>query len=284
MSDRPRDEEDPRPEDAAGPAPGADRLASLGMLVASVAHEVNNPITYVLGNLGELERITAAMREALLCYRAQAGSEAARDAERKLEDAGGLDVLEELFADTYEGATRIRDVVRDLLNLSRPSGRVSELVNVHDVLNSTLRLVSRRLEPVAKLSLEYDATQWVSGDRAQLGGVFLNLISNAIQACEPPDPAQHRVAVRTFDQESHVVIEIEDSGVGVPSANREEIFSPFFTTKELGRGNGLGLFISRRMVEDHGGTLAFRERRGGGTIFRVELPALPDDATPPGFP
>jgi signal transduction histidine kinase len=251
----------------------ADRLASLGMLVASVAHEVNNPITFVLGNLSELERLAAAMREAILSYRGELGdADVPPGAEAKIEEAGGLELLDELFADTYEGAIRIRDLVRDLLNLARPGEREASLVNVHEILDSTLRLVNRQIAPVAALELDYAATQWVQVDRAQLGGVFLNLITNAIQACQPPDADQQRISVKTRDTESGVRVEICDTGIGITPEDCEKIFTPFFTTKLPGIGTGLGLYISDRIIHDHGGKLDFRSREGGGTIFSVDLP------------
>lgn len=268
MSQRARTE-----ETAAATHVIADRMASLGMLVASVAHEVNNPITYVLGNLSELERLAAAMREAILSYRGEIGStESARSAEAKIEEAGGLELLDELFADTYEGAIRIRDLVRDLLNLSRPGERATALVNVHEILDSTLRLANRQIAPVATLELDYAARQWVEADRAQLGGVFLNLITNAIQACDPPDTERQRIEVKTRDTDEGVRVEFWDSGVGIAPEYRDEIFTPFFTTKEPGLGTGLGLYISRRIIREHGGDLDFRAREGGGTIFTVDLP------------
>ena len=258
----------------------ADRLASLGTLVASVAHEVNNPITYVLGNLGELERLTAAMREAILSHRGDCKDPLApARAELKIQQAGGLELLDELFADVYEGAIRIRDLVRDLLSLSRPPERVTEPVNVHEILDSTLRLASRQIAQVATLEVDYGATRLVPGDRARLGGVFLNLIRNAVHACQPPDPERHKIRVSTRDEAGSVVIELLDTGVGIPPEQGERIFDPFFTTKDPGEGTGLGLFISRRIVQEHGGTLGFRDAGERGTIFAVELPAQsdPDD-------
>lgn len=252
-----------------------DRLASLGTLVASVAHEVNNPITYVLGNLAELERVTQAMRAALQSYRAGVSERSTEDL--KLDALGGPEVIEELFADTYEGALRIRDLVRDLLNLSRPTERSSALVSVHQILDSTLRLANRQLASAATVERDYSACNWVRGDRAQLGGVFLNLITNAVDACQPPDPERHRIKVSTRDLAEGVEVEIADSGTGIPQQHRERVFSPFFTTKEAGKGTGLGLYISRRIVSELGGELDFRASPSRGTIFSVHLPGQGDE-------
>ena len=271
-----------REPDGIDPRNQTERLAALGTLVASVAHEVNNPITYVLGNLGELERVVASLGQALDVYRDADAvpREVHRDAQSKLSEVGGPELLAELFADTREGALRIRDLVRDLLQLARPLNDGTPLVNAHDVLDSTLSLVGRRLSVVATLERDYLATRWVHADRAKLGGVFLNLISNAIQACLPPDPERQTIWVRTRDRDGNVEIEIEDTGVGIDSENRDAIFTPFFTTKEDGEGNGLGLFISRNLVEQCGGSIDFRTGRDGGTIFSVLLPGHEDE--PPG--
>jgi signal transduction histidine kinase len=257
----------------------ADRLAALGSLVAGVAHEINNPITYVIGNLGELERLCRAMREALTGYRraleAYAG-DAARtrvdDLEHKIDEAGGLDVLDELLGDALDGAHRIREVVRDLLRLAHPSERSTAPVDVHDILDSTLRLIGRQLGRSARLEKDYNATRRIEGDRAKLAQVCLNLISNAIDACQPPDPERHCVSVRTRDADEGIEIEVADTGHGVPEYLRDRIFEPFYTTKPLGAGTGLGLFISRRIVEEHGGRLELAPPNGEGACFRVLLP------------
>jgi signal transduction histidine kinase len=258
----------------------ADRLAALGTLVAGVAHEINNPITYVIGNLGELDRLCRAMREALTGYRraleayaGEAGGAPVDDLEHKIDEAGGVDVLDELLTDALDGAHRIREVVRDLLRLAHPSERSTAPVDVHDILDSTLRLIGRQLGRSAALEKDYRATRRVEGDRAKLAQVCLNLISNAIDACQPPDPERHRVSVRTRDADDGIEIEIADTGHGVPDYLRERIFEPFYTTKPLGAGTGLGLFISRRIVEEHHGRLELAPTNGAGARFRVFLPA-----------
>jgi signal transduction histidine kinase len=269
-------------EAARGTDPGtlmvADRLAALGTLVAGVAHEINNPITYVLGNLGELERICQAMREALIGYRValerSGGAYAARcdEFEAKIEEAGGAELLDELFADAIDGARRIRDVVSDLLRLSHPSERTTTPVDVHEILDSTLRLVGQKLATAARLERDYGATRRIEADRAKLGQVFLNLVTNAIDACQPPDPTRHVVRVSTADTEDGVKISVSDSGHGVPEYLREKIFEAFYTSKPIGAGTGLGLFISRRIVTEHGGRLEVESDPGKGARFTLWLP------------
>ena len=255
----------------------ADRLASLGTLVAGVAHEINNPITYVLGNLGDLERLAEAMREYVKASSGEPGDPlAAAAALAKIEQAGGLELLDELVGDVYEGALRIRDLVRDLLNLARPQAVETEPVNVHEILDSTLRMASRQISAVATLEVEYGATRLVVGDRARLAGAFLNLITNAVHACGSSRLDAPSLRVSTRDTGDGVEIDVADTGLGIGPEARERVFTPFYTTKAPGEGTGLGLHISRRIVEEHGGTLDFRDREGGGTIFSVRLPAQPE--------
>lgn len=257
----------------------ADRLASLGTLVAGVAHEINNPITYVLGNLEDLERLTSAMREAILTYRAWVGKHMAdadtdviASAETKIFQAGGLEVLDEILSDAYEGAARIRDLVRDLLELCRSSERSTAPVDLHAILDSSLRLVAKQLAARAVLERDYGASRSLQGDRVRLAQVCLNLVTNAIHACTPPDPAHHRISIRTWDTQEGIELEVADTGPGIPEEIHDKIFTPFFTTKEPGVGTGLGLYISRKIVEEHGGSISFRCDPSGGTIFRVRLP------------
>ncbi len=259
----------------------AEHLASIGTLVAGVAHEINNPITYVLGNLKELEQLSGAMRSALQVYRdrlseclGDAAETEIADIESKIEAAGGVELLDELIEDASEGAVRIRDLVRDLLSLSRGSERSTAPMPIEEVLDSTLRLVSRPLSARAELVREYRASRLIEADRAKLGQVFLNLINNAIDAC--PDGDESRIVVRTSDTPDGVRVEFEDSGPGIPEAIRPQVFAPFFSTKEPGEGTGIGLYISQRIVDDHGGSIGISESACGGTIIWVELPETPE--------
>lgn len=248
-------------------------------LVAGVAHEINNPITYVLANLAELQRSCAAIDQTLAGYREalrasgdpKAESRIA-DLECKLDECGGLELASELLGDATEGAQRIRDLVRDLLSLSRSGERTISRLSISEVLEQTLRLVARSLGARAELVREFEATREIEGDRARLGQVFLNLLQNAIDACAAEPNRAHRITVRTQDWVNGVRVEIEDTGHGIGTELVPRIFAPFFTTKSQGSGTGLGLYISRRIVAEHDGTLELVKRSGSGTVFRVELP------------
>ena len=248
-------------------------------LVAGVAHEINNPITYVLANLAELERSCGAIAETLAGYRAALRASGGPDAESriadvesKLDDCGGLELAAELLCDATEGAQRIRDLVRDLLSLSRPCQRATSPLSISDVLEQTLRLVARSLGARAELVRDFRATGEIEGDRTRLGQVFLNLLQNAIDACAAAPGSAHQIVVRTRDSADGVRVEVEDTGTGVSDELAASIFAPFFTTKSQSAGTGLGLYLSRRIVAEHDGSLELVRIPGCGTVFRVELP------------
>ncbi|MFI5317003.1 MAG: sensor histidine kinase [Myxococcota bacterium] len=256
--------------------------AELATLVAGMAHEINNPISYVLGNLNELAATCAAMAETLAGYRRElaelAGASAparVADIEAKLRDLGGMDLADELLADASEGARRIRDLVRDLLSVSRSTHASCAPLRIDDVLEQTLRLVARPLGARATLVRDFAATRTVLGDAVRLGQVFLNLLTNAIDACASAPGRSHQIQVRTRDLARAVRIEIEDTGAGIEPAERARVFAPFVTTKPAGAGTGLGLYVSRRIVLAHRGEIGFDDLPAGGTRFWVELPASP---------
>ncbi len=264
------------------PAPQAasidTQLTPLGTALAGVAHEINNPITYVLGNLAELERLTAAMREVIVSYRELSRRSAPADAaeaiasiEAKLEQGGGIALLDELLADTLEGARRIRDLVRGLAAAARGAELHREALDVAQVIDSSLRLAAPHFPRPAEVERDYRATRRVPADRVKLDQVLLNLIANAADACAASD--KPCIRIRTRDCDGGVAIEIEDTGPGICESTRPQLFTPFFTTKQPGAGTGLGLYISRRIVEEHGGSIGFRCPESGGTIFSVYLPA-----------
>lgn len=255
-------------------------VPGLGPLLALVAHEIQNPISYLLGSLRALQELVDPLGETLERYRASCigePPEAIARAEEKLRLAGGSADLPSLVADSLEGAERIRGLARDLVTLTRShAGAVP--IDVNEVLGATVRLVSRAACPRARLDLDLRATEPVEADAARLGQVFLNLVTNAIEACEPPDPSRHRIAVRSRDVRRGVRIDIDDTGCGLPPGGGRRIFEPFYTRRPDGGGTGLGLYVCRRIVEDHRGVIGYRRRAGGGTGFVVILP--PSQAGP----
>ncbi|MEO6419268.1 MAG: PAS domain S-box protein, partial [Polyangiaceae bacterium] len=228
-----------------------DRLASLGRLAASVGHELNNPLAYVLGNVGFMER------------------ELARAHELPPEIAERLSSYVSMVG---EGARRMRDIVRDLKTLARADGLENVHVDVQHMLDVCANMATHELRPGTKIVRDYRDKVTVLGNETRLGQVFLNVLVNAAQAIPEGTSGAHEVRVVVRASGPSVIVEISDTGAGVPRALVDRIFEPFFTTKQ-GMGTGLGLSISHRIVTSAGGTITCEPRPGGGTIFRVTLPS-----------
>jgi PAS domain S-box-containing protein len=226
----------------------ADRMASVGLLAAGVAHEVNNPLAYVLNNIEFATRELASLGEAA---------------------APSLEMLEVAL----EGVDRIRTIVRDLLALSRDDSALVP-VDVVAVVESTLKLAHNRIAETATLSLSIEPVPAVSGSVARVGQVVLNLLTNALQSMRRPESRDNRLRVAVRPSSSGgAVIEVSDNGEGIAPEHATRIFDPFFTTKAAGTGTGLGLPICQRLVSEMRGQLTFESSPGIGTTFRVTLPA-----------
>ena len=227
----------------------ADRLISIGTMAAGVAHEINNPLAYVLANVEfALERGGAGL---------------------------GPDVLQvvEALREAREGTDHVRTIVRDLKTFTRPDERTKGSIDVLRVLDSCLHMVSNQLEVRARIVKSYGAIPRVVANEARLGQVFLNLLINAAQAIPEGNQAHNEVRVTTStDAGGHVVVAIRDTGAGMTPEVKERLFEPFFTTKPIGEGTGLGLAISRNIVTDMGGRIVVESEPGKGTELRVVLP------------
>ncbi len=238
----------------------ADRMASVATLSGGVAHEVNNPLAYVLGNLDYVLSRVDHLPEDLAEVR------------KALEDARG-------------GAARISQIVRDLRTFSRASETERTQVDVRRALQGAITLAQTEIRQRAQLSLELGPVPPVLGNAHRIGQLFLNLLANAAQAIPPGHPERHLVQASTsIAPDGRVQVEIADSGAGIPADVLPRIFDPFFTTRPVGQGLGLGLAIVHGIVTDLGGELKVRSEPGGGSIFTVLLPPAMRGATAENAP
>ncbi len=221
----------------------SDRLASLGTLAAGVAHEINNPLTYLLANLALLAPTITEAR------------------------------AKEWIASALEGGERIRTIVSDLGSFSHVGEGPRAPLDVSLLLDSSIRMADNAIRYRAKVIRDYRATCPVVANDARLGQVFLNLIINAAQAIPEGASDAHAITLATRDDGNWVVVEITDTGVGIPPELRDKIFDAFVTTKPRGVGTGLGLYICRAIVDSLGGALTVEATGGRGATFRVRLPA-----------
>jgi signal transduction histidine kinase len=249
----------------------SERMASAGMLAAGVAHEINNPLAVVVVNL---DFVIGLFRQ-LAPDRALESSRRVPDGNESI--ASGLErLLEEVDAplrDAREAAERIRGIVCDVKLFARPQDEERGAVDVSKVIESSIRMAWNEIRHRAQLIKEYGDVPMVDSNEARLGQILLNLLVNAAQAMPEGRAARNEIRVVTKTAENgSVVIEVRDTGSGIPAEILPRIFDPFFTTKPIGVGTGLGLSLCHRMVTDLGGEITVESEVGKGTIFRVTLP------------
>lgn len=234
-----------------------DRVISVGMLAASVGHEINNPLTYVGANLDlALERLDALA----------AGSPLLDDAREALRHA-------------REGAARIRGVIRDLATYTLPDREERVPVALDEVIRSALDIASHEIRHRARLVVDLTAVPPVLGSAGRLGQVFVNLLVNAAHAIEEGAASRNEIRVRLHRRGDEVLAEVSDTGQGVRREDAERLFDAFFTTKSSQQGTGLGLTICKSIVDGHGGRIDLSASElGRGTTFSVCLPVAPPEA------
>ncbi len=269
-----------------------DRLASMGLLAASVAHEINNPITYVLLNLErllkELPEAARAFADLRVDLSAELGEERADEIFRRNHAAralGSLETLSERVTTAAEGARQVGRIARDLRAFARAEEDERAPVDVNALLDRVLDLAANEMRFRATVVRDYGDLPHVHANEGRLSQVFLNLIVNAAHAIEDGAPERNKVFVRTLAEGREVRVTVADTGCGIEQENLARLFDPFFTTKSKGQGSGLGLSICRDIVQGHAGRIEVASEPGGGAQFTVFLPvgtgAEPSGAPPP---
>jgi PAS domain S-box-containing protein len=245
----------------------ADRLASLGTMAAGVAHEVNNPLAVVVANAAFVDEELGRCLEDL-----------ARNDNRPGEAVRGrFDEISRALADLQSAGSRIGRIVADLRAFSRPVARTGR-ADVIQAVEWAIRATATELRHRAGLVTALDAAPAVTGEESRLGQVFVNLLINAAHAIAPGHASENQVRVSTrTDEAGRAVVEIRDTGSGIPDSIRDRIFEPFFTTKPVGSGTGLGLSICTGIIHSFGGEIQVQSRAGEGTTFRVILPPAAEE-------
>jgi PAS domain S-box-containing protein len=239
----------------------AGQLASVGTLAAGVAHEINNPLSFVSAALTFVQEHMK-------------GLAAPPDPEQWGE-------VRQALAEAAEGTRRIRDIVRDLRTFSHSAPAEGQRADMRAAAEWALKVTAHQLRHRCTVRQELSAVPMVAGNEARLGQVLVNLVMNAVQALPEVSSEDNLIRVSTFtDERGRAVVEVEDNGHGIPPEFLPRIFDPFFTTKPMGQGTGLGLALSHAIVSEAGGELQVRSQLGDGTCFRVVLPA----AAPVAFP
>jgi signal transduction histidine kinase len=224
----------------------SEKMASIGQLVAGIAHEINNPVNAIVNTVAPLAE--------------------------HLDDVPGVaaDEIREMIAVIQRGARRTKDIVQALHNYSRTDEERIVEFDLNRGLDDSLELLRHQLKNSIQVERKYGEVGRIRGHAGQLNQVFMNLLTNAAQALAGTSGA--RIEVVTERRGGHVVIQVADNGPGIPEEILPRIFDPFFTTKEVGQGSGLGLSIVHGIVERHGGTIEVDSRLDAGTTFTVTLP------------
>jgi signal transduction histidine kinase len=252
----------------------SEKMASIGLLAAGVAHEINNPLAFISANFGALERDA---RDILRLVSAFEGVEPLLPGDARApvafmkQDIGLDDIrqdLDALFSESHEGLQRVKHIVQNLRDFSRAGGTTKELANLEQGLDSTLNVAWNEIKYKADVVKEYAGVPDLLCLPSQINQVFLNLLINAAHAIE----GRGRIVARTGYDDHAVWVEIEDNGSGIAPEHLDRIFEPFFTTKPVGKGTGLGLSIVYGIVQSHQGTIDVKSIVGSGTVFKVTLP------------
>jgi len=259
----------------------SEKMASIGQLAAGIAHEINNPIGFVGSNLQALEGYIKDLKSLIASYdsllrRCEKIGDAEivssiRELDQKREEidlAFILDDIDEIFRETQEGVKRISKIVKDLREFSHAGSDKPEYADLNKGLESTLNIVWNELKYKAEVVTAYGHIPQILCYPQQINQVFMNILVNAAQAIEE----KGTIWVKTFTEGDYVVVEIGDTGKGIPRENLSRIFDPFFTTKPVGKGTGLGLAIAYSIVRKHGGEIKVESEVGKGSSFKIYMP------------
>jgi two-component system NtrC family sensor kinase len=235
----------------------SEKMAGLGQLVAGIAHEINNPLAFVINNifivLEGLDKL------------------ALRGVDLAPEESSKVSKLQTRIRDAYSGATRVKDLVSKLRTFSRLDEGTIKTINIHESIDSVLLFLRHKTEGRIEVERHYGEIEMLTCLAGELNQVLMNIIANAIDAIDAGD-GPGRITIATQQQNDHFVIRIRDTGKGIPEEIRNRIFEPFFTTKPIGQGTGLGLAISYGIMKAHQGSMEFSSKTGEGTEFTLKIP------------
>lgn len=247
-----------------------EKMASLGRLVAGVAHELNNPISFVYANIYTLDRYRKNLVSYLDAVHQGAGDDEIADLRRGLKIDSILSDIAPLLEGTLEGADRVSEIVKNLRRLSFSETGERHAVDLDRVLRNSTHLAVRAKNAMAEVSIDSDANLFVDAHEGQIHQVLVNLIANALDAVA--DRQSGRVDISTRQRGDSVEIVVSDNGPGIAETEMNKVFEPFFTTKDVGEGTGLGLWITFTIVQDYNGEITVRNNEAGGAEFHVILP------------
>ena len=252
----------------------SEKMASLGRLVAGVAHELNNPISFVLGNVFSLQRYTTRMAQYLSALHQTELPPQVQALRRELRIDRMVEDLPSLMDGTLEGAQRTADIMHGLKRFSAKDKESFAAVELNAVVERAIHWVKKGMAPQFNIHWSHGPDCFVTGHAGQLLQVMMNLMENAYDAAVAINATDPQLDITIERDGTHITLRFADNGPGVPVENMTRIFDPFFTTKSVGKGTGLGLSISYSIMEHHGGQLRVENRPEGGAAFCMRLPLM----------
>lgn len=251
----------------------SEKMASVGQLAAGVAHEINNPMGFIISNLGTLGKYVERLKEFM---RIQAGfitpekSEELEESRKRLKIDYIIEDTGSLLKESLDGAERVKRIVQNLKSFSHIDEAEWKISDINAGIENTINIVWNELKYKATVKKEYGDIPMTKCNPGQLNQVFMNILVNAAHAIEK----QGEIAIKTWHEGNNIFVSISDTGKGIPQENISRIFEPFFTTKDVGKGTGLGLSIAYDIVKKHNGDIIVESEVGKGTNFTVKIPVV----------
>lgn len=256
------------------------KMASLGELVAGIAHELNNPLAFIHANMGNLKKFSQKLIDLIeICDQVDMPAAAKEDLEKRKKGIN-YDYLRNRMVEMIErsavGAERMKKIIQDLKTFSRLDSAVVAEANLNEAIETTLSIMHHEYKNRIEIKKEFGNLPPVECFIAKLNQVFMNLLINACHAIED----QGKITIRTCTENGMVQVDISDTGKGIPEDIIDKIFDPFFTTKPVGKGTGLGLSITHGIIQQHKGKISVESSPGKGTTFTVKIPVRMEAISP----
>lgn len=267
----------------------SEKMAALGILSAGVAHEINNPLNFIKTSMLSLQRdVDDLVKVATLgdsLWRNSIGPEGVeiRQLQEEIEYETILSEIPGLFRSILEGIRRTEEIVRSLRTFARQDETISRAVDIHEIVDSALIMLRNRYKKIAQVEKDYGSLPPIPCYVGKLSQVMINVLANALDAVEKKGSAgPHQITIKTEmterDKRQYAVIHVSDTGTGIPEELVLKVFDPFFTTKAVGKGVGLGLFITRNIIHEHRGFIEVSSEPGQGATFSIFLPECQEDS------
>jgi PAS domain S-box-containing protein len=248
----------------------SEKMASLGLLTAGIAHEINNPVNFINSNLNGLHTLLEDLKELIISCKAS-------DSEnKKIDNAlGSLDEIDSISANISTGLNRTISIINSLRFFSHSDEREKTPTDIHECIDTTLLMLNNRIKNRVEISKEYAKLPSVPLFRGKINQLFMNILANAVDSIENNESCQSdKIIIVTSKKDNSIIIEISDTGAGLKNAEHiTRIFDPFYTTKQVGKGTGLGLYICANIVKELGGTIeAMPDDKLCGAKFKIVIP------------